>query len=68
MLFGRESASAMVWMLCVLSARFLLLLFRVDSLVPTALLFASPFILQVCRPSCFALYHSDACIINFTLL
>ncbi len=46
-LFGKESASSMVWMLISLSTRFLLQLFRIDSFVPFGLIFAFPYILQV---------------------
>lgn len=47
LLFGRESASAMVWMLLALSARFLVLVFKLGSVVPIGFLFASPYVLQV---------------------
>lgn len=47
LLFGRESASAMSWMLIALSARFLVQLFRLDGFVPIGILFASPYVLQV---------------------
>jgi hypothetical protein len=47
LMFGRESASAMVWMLIALSTRFLVILFRIDWLVPIGLVFASPYALQV---------------------
>lgn len=47
LLFGRESASAMVWMLVALSARFLVLVFRLGNILPIGLLFACPYVLQV---------------------
>lgn len=47
LLFGRESASAMVWMLLALSARFLVLVFKLGGVVPIGLVFASPYALQV---------------------
>lgn len=47
LLFGRESASAMVWMLLALSGRFLVVLLRLGGIVPIGLLFASPYALQV---------------------
>ena len=47
LLFGRESASAMVWVLMALSGRFLVQIFKLGGVTPRGLLFASPYILQV---------------------
>jgi hypothetical protein len=47
LLFGEECGSAAVWMLLALVQRSILILLRIESYVPSGLLFAFPMLIQV---------------------
>jgi hypothetical protein len=47
LIFGRECASAAIWMLFAMLLRFVLVMIRVEAYVPSGLVFALPYFIQV---------------------